>query len=121
MVSASGLIFYYPKVKITRSGYVEYSTNIKNYPVQSLATAEIIPVAVTYMWHRMQHLEAFMTNTIHDSIITEEPAYDTEELNCIANIAFTDDVYKYLKEVYNIDFDVELAVDNNTYNNWSVK
>ena len=121
VVSATGLIFYYPHVKVTRSGYVESSTNIKNYPVQSLATADIIPIAVTYMWHRMKHLNAFLVNTIHDSVISEEPPEETEELNEIAEQCFTEDVYNYLDKVYGMDFNVPLAVDNNITTLWGKK
>lgn len=120
LCTQSGLIFYWPDTKITSSGYVTNTTSICNYPVQSLATAEIIPVAVTYMWHRMKQagLRAFIINTIHDSVITEEPEEEVDQLNEIAEQAFTKDVYNYLKEVYKIDFTVPLAVDSKSTINW---
>lgn len=122
LVTQSGLIFYWPDTRMTQSGYVTNTTSICNYPVQSLATAEIIPIAVTYMWHRMKAagLKAFIINTIHDSVITEEPPEEVAKINDIANQAFAGDVYNYLRKVYNIDFTVPLAVDNQSNNHWSV-
>lgn len=117
---ASGLKFYWPKIKLTSSGYIDGNTNVRNYPIQSLATAEIIPIGVTYVWHHMKdlQLESLLVNTIHDSMITDENPEETETLNEITTTAFSKEVINYLDIVYNIQFDIPLDVECDTYKNW---
>lgn len=119
-VTATGLIFYYPGTKITKSGYITNSTNICNYPVQSLATADIIPIAIVYMWHRLHiaNLESFIVNTVHDSIILERHPEEKEAVRAIGKQSFTYDVYKYLDIVYNIKWNIPLGIGTKSGKNW---
>jgi len=117
---ASGLIFYWPGCKVQRSGYVTDNESIHNYPVQSLSTAEIIPVAVTYQWHRMRaaQMESFLTNTVHDSSVGEIKPEERELFKEISVQAYTHDVYRYLHEIYQIDFNVPLGVEVKIGSHW---
>jgi len=105
-----GFSFFFPDCHMQRSGYVTNSTNIKNYPVQHFATAEIIPIAVFYMWHAMRDMESFLVNTIHDSVISEVHPDEHEEFKEYSLHAFTTCVYHYLKEVYGVEFNVPLGI-----------
>lgn len=122
-VLPTGLKLYWPRIKMTPSGYVEGNTNVRNYPVQNLATAEIIPVGVTYVWHHMKDrkLQSLLINTVHDSMITDENPEETEELNEITTTAFSQEVVDYLDKVYDIQFDVPLEVDVELADNWGYK
>jgi hypothetical protein len=76
LVTEWGLRYYWPYAKRDpRNGYVNVTTAVCNYPVQALATAEIIPIALVYLWHRIgaEGLDGFMriVNTVHDSCPTE--------------------------------------------------
>jgi DNA polymerase-1 len=117
------MIFYWPDTKLTSDGYITNSTKICNYPVQSLATAEIIPIAVAYFWTYLKNgrYNSFLTNTIHDSAITETHIDEIDEVTMLYEQAFVGDVYNYLKVVYNIDFNVPLECEVEFFNNWSVK
>lgn len=117
----SGLKFYWPRARMNSSGYCPDSTSICNYPVQSLATAEIIPIAMVYMWHEMKEreLQSFMVNTVHDSVILEINPEESDILHEIGIKCFTTDVYKYLKLVYNIDFSAPLGVGIKFGEHWS--
>lgn len=119
----SGLIFYWPDTKMTPSGYITNSTAISNYPVQQLATAEIIPIAVTYLWtyFKVLGLKSFLTNTIHDSAISEVELSEKDVVKSLYEKAFVKDVYNYLEDVYDITFNVPLAVDFGVGTFWSVK
>lgn len=119
---ASGLIFYWPWCRMSKNGYIEYSTEIYNYPVQNLATAEIIPIAVTYLWTYMKLLElkSFIVNAIHDSAITETHPEEVDILESCYRQAFVGDVYSYLSRVYDIDFNVPLEVDFKVSRNWNL-
>jgi DNA polymerase I-like protein with 3'-5' exonuclease and polymerase domains len=113
-----GFTFYFPYAKVTKSGYVEQSTNICNYPGQHFATAEIIPIAAVYQWHMMQTMESFLVNTIHDSVIAELHPDEHEEFREVSKAAFTHLVYHYLKEVYDVEFNCPLGVGCKIGRNW---
>ena len=117
----SGLTFYFPNTRILEDGYVTNSTNICNYPVQSFATADIVPVGVTFQWHlmRVAKLLSFLVNTIHDSSAGEVHPDEEEIYEEIGRYAFVDVVYKYLKEVYGVDFNVPLEAEVKMSENWS--
>lgn len=105
-----GFKFFFPDCHMSKSGYVQNSTNIKNYPVQHFATAEIIPIAVVYMWHAMKYMESFLVNTIHDSVISEVHPDEHDMFREYSLHAFTNCVYHYLKEVYDVEFNVPLGI-----------
>jgi len=116
-----GMEFFFPHTKITRSGYQEYSTQICNYPVQSFATADIIPIALVYTWHMLREykLRSVIVNTVHDSIILESPKDETDKLNEILLVAFTKSCYNYIKRVYKMTFKTPLGVGIKRGSHWS--
>jgi len=117
----SGLMFFFPGCEMSRSGYISHTTEICNYPVQSYATADIIPIAVTYLWHWMKEegMEGFIVNTIHDSVIAELPEEEIEQFRGLVNKAFTEAVYTYLDKVYNDRFTVPLAAGFKVASHWN--
>ena len=121
VVCPNGAIFYFPDTRITNSGYITNSTNICNYPVQSFATADIVPIGVVYQWHliRVADLRSFLVNTVHDSAIGEVHPDEVEIYEAIGEYAHVDLVYKYLKEVYDVDFNVPLEVEAEFSTNWA--
>jgi len=123
LITKSGLIFYWPDTRVTASGFVTNTTSICNYPVQSLATAEIIPIAVVYQWHRLKLAKArsYIVNTVHDSSIGEVHPDEIEMYKDIGFTAFTQDVYFYLNEVYHIDFNVPLGAEYVVAPHWNDK
>jgi DNA polymerase I-like protein with 3'-5' exonuclease and polymerase domains len=111
--TVTGLEFYWPDTKLSRSGYITNSTNICNYPVQMFATADIVPIAVVYQWHYMKAagMHSFLVNTVHDSSISEVHPEENELFENIVVQCFTDKVVWYLDEVYNIDFNISLEAE----------
>lgn len=118
-----GMRFYWPDTKMTQSGYVINSTSICNYPVQGFATAEIIPIAITYQWHRMKaaQMESFLVNTIHDSSIAEINPNEIELYKELSVKAYSLDVYNYLQEVYHIQFKAPLGTEIVLTPHWADK
>ena len=104
-----------------RSGYVTNTTQICNYPVQGFATADIIPIALTYLWHRLKEegLQSFIVNTIHDSAVLEEHPDEGDIVREIGVDCFTNCVYTYLKKVYNIEFNVPLGTGYKSGKFWT--
>lgn len=117
---ASGLRFYWPWVKIHDSGYIKHSSEIFNYPVQSLATAEIIPIALIYLWYllRANDCRSYIINTVHDSILTEvAPGEEVIWESCVRT-AFTTATFEYLKRIYGIEWTVPLGAEYGLGTNW---
>ena len=113
LITPWGLRYYFPHARVSATGYCNVQSSVYNYPVQALATAEIIPVAVTYFWHtvRAEGLVDYIipVNTVHDSLVCEiHPDY-VKDFTRIARTAFGPCVYNYLKRVYGLDFDVPLG------------
>jgi len=124
LITEWGMRYYWPHARVSQSGYVNVETNICNYPVQAFATAEIIPIAVVYFWHRVKEAgledKIIIVNTIHDSIICEVHPDAVEAYKEISIQAFTRDVYNYLEVVYNVIFDfVPLGVGITVGKHWS--
>ena len=117
----SGLTFWFPNTRILDDGYITNSTNICNYPVQSFATADIVPVGVTFQWHLMRSaaMASFLINTIHDSSIGEVHPEEKVLYEKIGELAHVEVVYAYLKSVYGVDFNVPLEVECKFSKNWS--
>lgn len=117
-----GMEWFWPRTKQDpRSGYIDNTPSIYNYPVQSLATAEIIPIAVTYLWHRIRknNLEIILFNTVHDSAVSRFPEKNGIHFRNLSIVAFTQDVYKYLNDVYQMDFNVPLGVGVTIGSRWA--
>jgi DNA polymerase I-like protein with 3'-5' exonuclease and polymerase domains len=120
LVTPWGLRFYWPHAKMSQSGYVNVTASVYNFPVQSLATAEIIPIAVRFLWSRMAHLEdkVLLVNTVHDSVVMELAPDVVDEVRGLVKRAFTSDVYEYLERVYKLKFDVPLSSEFKVGPHW---
>ncbi len=107
-----GMIFYWPGTTVRRSGYIDNTTSIFNYPIQGMATAEIIPIVLISLWHKFKGHNIRIILTVHDSIVMEVgPDVDREWLNDTIARAFTEDVYNYLDRVYNYTMWVPLGME----------
>ena len=107
-----GMTFYFPHARMKGDGYCPDKPSIFNYPVQNLATAEIIPVSLTFLfWRgRLNDIRMKLTNTVHDSGVGLIHKADKAKLTEIARQSFFSDTYKYLDHVYNIKFNVPLGL-----------
>lgn len=94
--------------------YVPHYTKMCNYPIQGLATGDIVPMMLAYVekWIRDNNLtdDIRMLNTIHDSILFEvkedkvvEYAYMIKE-----NLEKAPEVFE---SVFKKEFDLPLKVD----------
>jgi DNA polymerase-1 len=117
---ASGLIFYWPNTTMSASGYITDTSSIFNYPVQSFATAEIIPVSVVYtFWEvRDRGLDVRLVNTIHDSVVAEVAEKDLDKYREVVVECFLDRTYEYLEAVYGFKMTVPLGVDFRAGTHW---
>lgn len=115
-----GMVYYWPHTRMSDDGYIDNTTSIYNYPVQGLATAEIIPVATTYLWHRayVNDKRIELTNAIHDNALAEIPPGSEKLWETLGVRCFTLDTYRYLDVVYGLDFNVPLGVGVTIGDRW---
>jgi len=69
----SGREFHFPNAYRTPSGWVDGETQIKNFPVQATATADIVPIACILLdrYFEEHKVQSLIINTVHDSIIVD--------------------------------------------------
>lgn len=117
----TGLIFYWPDTKMTKTGYITNTTSICNYPNQMFATADIVPIGLVYTWHLMRanEMKSFLTNTVHDSQIAEVAPEEMELYEKIAVQSQETYVVEYIKKVYNYTMTVPLEAEVTASSHWS--
>jgi DNA polymerase I len=115
-----GLTFYWPDTRVESSGYVKNRTNICNYGIQCFATAEIIPISVTYLHWAIKSagLRAKIVNTVHDSVAVECHAEDVDKLRTLAIECFLDRTYEYLDRVYGRKMWIPLGIGFTVGTHW---
>ena len=117
----TGLIFYWPDTKLTKTGYVTNTTAICNYPNQMFATADIVPIGLVYTWHLMKanNMRSFLTNTVHDSQIAEVAPEEMELYSEIAVQSQEKCVVDYIDKVYKYRMTVPLGAEVTASRHWS--
>ena len=113
-----GLIFYWPEAKFSPDGWLNVKTNVYNCPIQSLATADIVPIGLSYLWHRTRDMEVLIVNTVHDSIESELPRNEIELYRKCVVQSLLHDVYMYLDKVYDLQFTVNLGISTFVGTHW---
>ena len=73
VTTATGRQFSFPDCQRNRSGNANFKTQIVNYPVQSVATAEIVPLGVILLFNKLKEkgLQSVVINTVHDSVLID--------------------------------------------------
>jgi DNA polymerase-1 len=117
ITTPSGRQFSFPDVQRRRNGTVSNFTQIKNYPVQSFATADIVPIILVHIQKELDRYKSCVVNTVHDSIVIDiHPSEEENVLNIIR------DTNKSLNNIINlefgIDFDVPLLLEAKIGTNW---
>ncbi|OUW96947.1 MAG: hypothetical protein CBD97_00305 [Pelagibacteraceae bacterium TMED237] len=112
----SGREFAFPDMIRKRNGVSHY-TQLKNYPVQSLATADIVPVALLHIDSKLDNMESCIVNTVHDSIVIDvHPNEKGKVLNIINET--NNELNKLIESRWNIVFNVPLLLESKIGNNW---
>ena len=108
----TGRQYSFPDAKRMPWGSSNYSTQIKNYPVQGFATADIVPLACINAYELMKEkkVKSLLINTIHDSIVADVHPGEEEVMAEILSKA-TRGVKESMKSIYNIDFNVPLDIE----------
>lgn len=111
LVTEWGLTYYWPDTRMDSRGYISNTTSICNYPVQALATAEIVPLALVCMWHRLKRSkhDIELVNTVHDSLVAELHPDEQETFNELAKQCMIYDAERMVRLLYGMELYVPLG------------
>ena len=113
----SGRSFAFPDVQRRFNGSPTHFTQIKNFPVQSFATADIVPVTLLEIEKELQSMQSCIVNTVHDSIGIDVHPYEVD--NVLDVIKNTNNKLKIIVDKqFKIDLNVPLVLEAKIGNNW---
>ena len=115
----TGREYAFPYAERTPWGGSTYGPQIKNYPVQGFATADIVPMACINIYKIMQDkgVKSLLVNTVHDSIVADVYPGEEDVMSEIFKQG-TSNVIPSLKTYYNINFNVPLDTESKIGINW---
>ncbi len=117
ITTPSGRQFAFPDVVRKASGRVSHFTQIKNYPVQSFATADIVPIALLHIDKLLDSMQSCVVNSVHDSIVID--VHPDEEQQVIAVIQDTNKALPDLITIrWGLEFNVPLELEAKIGPNW---
>jgi len=117
ITTPSGRQFAFPDVVRKASGRVSHFTQIKNYPVQSFATADIVPIALLHIDKLLDSMQSCVVNSVHDSIVID--VHPDEEQQVIAVIQETNKALPDLITIrWGLEFNVPLELEAKIGPNW---
>ena len=119
ITTPSGREFSFPDVQRRRYGGVTYFTQIKNFPVQSFATADIVPISLIYIDKLLtaNKLQSCIVNTVHDSIVID---VHPDEVDMVLKVIDTANrnLLKIVNNKWKLDFNVPLLLEAKIGPNW---
>jgi DNA polymerase-1 len=99
------------------SGRISHFTQIKNYPVQSFATADIVPATLLHIEKLLDGMQSCVVNTVHDSIVID--VHPDEERRVLEVIEQTNKELPYLIAMrWGVQFNVPLLLEAKIGPNW---
>ena len=117
ITTPSGRQFKFEGVRRRDNGRITNFTQIKNYPVQSFATADIVPIALLHIEKLLRGKQSCIVNTVHDSIVID--VHPDEERDVVDIIKKTnDDLPGLITMRWGIVFNVPLELEAKIGNNW---
>src|SRR5210317_2083320 len=113
----SGREFSFPDVQRRMNGTVSFFTQIKNYPVQSFATADIVPIVLIHMENLLANYKSCIVNSVHDSVVVDiHPDEITQVLYLIKLL--NSSLQSIVERQFNIEFNVPLLLEAKIGDNW---
>ena len=117
ITTPSGRQFSFPNVKRRRNGTITDFTAVKNYPVQSFATADIVPAVLIEINKKLAPMQSMLVNSVHDSVVIDvhpDEEQQVKSLICDMN----DELKSLIDDKFKIDFNVPLLLEAKMGVNW---
>lgn len=115
----SGREFYFPNAKRLRGGRITNATAVVNYPVQSFATADIVPMACVRAMKafKEKQYKSKLILTVHDSIVVD--VYPGEEQEIARSLKWAmSEVGEELKARFDYTPILPLDIEAEIGDNW---
>ena len=113
----TGMEFFWPDLEYKHGTAFRKGKPIKasvfNYPIQYLATGEIIPLALMGVYNKTSKLRVRITNTVHDSIFAEVHRSDLEQYKAACCAVFSE-IDIMLKTRYNVNWTLPIKCEFKT-------
>ena len=117
ITTPSGRQFSFPNVKRRRNGTITDFTAVKNYPVQSFATADIVPTVLIEINRRLAPMQSMLVNSVHDSVVID--VHPDEEQQVISLICdMNNELKSLIDDKFKINFNVPLLLEAKMGVNW---
>ena len=117
ITTPSGRQFAFPDVRRNMYGKVSHFTQIKNYPVQSFATADIVPLILVNIEQQLDKLQSCIVNSVHDSIVIDIHPNEVQQVIDIIKIV-NDNMIALINSAFALEFNVPLLLEAKIGNNW---
>ena len=117
LTTPSGRQFSFPNVKRRRNGTITDFTAVKNYPVQSFATADIVPTVLIEIHKRLASMQSMLVNSVHDSVVIDvHPEEEAQVISLIGDI--NSELKSLIDDKFQINFNVPLLLEAKMGVNW---
>ena len=119
VTTATGRQFSFPDCQRNRSGNANFKTQIVNYPVQSVATAEIVPLGVILLFNKLKemNLQSVVINTVHDSVLIDTHPDEVDQVAQIGPQCLLD-AQEEAKKRFGLSDYIPLEVEMSHGKNW---
>lgn len=118
----TGRIFAFPTASRQNNGRVTRKTQIVNYPVQAVATADIIWIVLIDLLYQMQQelVKSKLILQVHDSAILDVHPEEREKMLFLVKKSF-DKVHEFLYTRYGLKTPVPIDSEMSIGSNWNDK
>lgn len=113
--SITGRVYNIPvETHLIETGSVDepHFTKVCNYPIQGLATGDIVPMMLAYVekYVRDHNLDIVMVNTVHDSILFQAPVDSIKNSAALVK-SLLEEAPTVFERVFKYPFDLPLKVE----------
>jgi len=117
ITTPSGRQFSFPDIRRLTNGNVTNFTQIKNYPVQSFATADIVPLVLMHMEDKFKTYKSCIVNSVHDSVVVD---VHPEEINQVIYLIkeINNELKPLIESKFGINLNVPLLLEAKIGDNW---
>jgi len=96
---------------------VSHFTQIKNYPVQSFATADIVPLILLNIENELSILKSCIVNSVHDSIVIDIHPDEIQKVIHVIKLV-NSKMISLINTEFKLEFNVPLLLEAKIGNNW---
>jgi len=96
---------------------VSHFTQIKNYPVQSFATADIVPLILMKIDDLLKTMQSCVVNSVHDSIVIDVHPEEEKQVLYIITLV-NSQMNGLIENHFGITFNVPLLLEAKIGDNW---